>query len=567
MIHFTNAVRELNGKLDGSLNSHKLALVASLIFTYYELLSGEETTSLQHLRGGANILSSMSDKPRGPSESLKLQAPQSHSSGISPLPLPDLMTPQPQTLKQDPAAIPSDVDLSELASAFARAIIEVSCYGVRYRFAPLAVPTLPTSFSSLAGPSGARYHLDLIVSYMYTTMDFRIEPSRTLPTEMLSEQISFYKQTVLSLLHQWNALFHQYQTTIPHESSFKDRTISLILTVQSRLAYLKLITHFFEDESIYDHYTDEFSRIIQLCEQVLASSTSTIVLLSTSTPSSSSPKGSNSNSNSNTHSSSDLHSASPSPSPASAFKTQQRPSIRFTTDSAIVHPLFFITLKCRSPTLRRRALALLAQAGREAAHDGHKLAVAANWVMEREEAVSAAFTQTVGQIQEGEPEQIQTQNQNQRWERQGELLGGATFSAGLAERLTVPAIALTTAPAIAHTATSAAAPVEPALTTAAAATATATTLPQGSNQNEDEAAVKLPARIRTLALRFCPDGESVQILCARKSEGNFLEAKGEWMYFAGLAWFDGVKRPMSGEQEKVLEREVERFREWHGSVR
>ena len=333
--HFTNAVRELNTKLDQSLYSQKLALVASLVFTFYELLSGDEIVSLLHLVGGANIVATLQNK-----SPLFSDTPESrllHASNSS----------TPSSVYSPGQHV--DADFFEISDEFARAITEVSCYGVRYMFAPLAVPRLPAKFPSIYGVDGARRHLDLIIAYMYTTIDFRLEYSRTLPTKPLPPALASQIQVIEDLLRQWTSLFTTFQNPAGSMTDH-ERTPSKILEIQSRLANLKLATHFYEDESIYDSYSSDIDDIVSRCEQVLYSSSN----------------------------------------PARG---------RFLADPAIVHPLYYITIKSRSNTIRRGALTLLRQAGREAAHDGRKLAAAAQWVIEREEADSKVVAEeAIGEV-------------------------------------------------------------------------------------------------------------------------------------------------------------------------
>ena len=313
--NFTTAVRELNGRLDQSLYSHKLALYASLIFTLYELLTGDEVVSLFHLRHGVNIIASLwsgqfteSDPP---------------DSGLS--------RPRYDT----------DTDLREIASAFARAATQVTVYGVRYMFTPLVVPELPAQFTSLSGLQGARYHLELIIFYMYTTIEFRYETLCTLPLEPLEQSLQAQILVVTEMLSRWSSALKNLEASSP-PTTVEDQTVSHILHVRSRLASLKLATHFYKGESIYDEYLTDFEDIISRCEKVVSA-------------------------NSNKR--------------------------NFSIDTAIVQPLYFVSLKCRRGVLRRRALTLLGRAGREGAHDGRTLAAIARWIIEREEADSKEMSE------------------------------------------------------------------------------------------------------------------------------------------------------------------------------
>ncbi|MCJ1331587.1 hypothetical protein MMC10_008278 [Thelotrema lepadinum] len=415
MSHFAEGARELNERLDHSLYSHKLALIASLIFTFYELLSGSEMISLLHLRHGANIVAGLHHKPTSPLPEL----PQSSGSTVidSPAPLratsPDI-----------------DVDVSEITEAFARAVTEISCYGVRYLFNPLVEPSLPQEFSSLSGPYGARSHLNLIISYMHSSLDLRLESTRTLPSKQLGISLESRFTVVKDLLSRWKDLYIDFQNWVTKMAE-QEAIISGILEMQHQLANLKLSTHFFEDESIYDSYSSEFQGIVSHCEAVLTS-------------------GPNS------------------------WKD------RFSADSAVVHPLYFVAIKCRVGPLRRRALTLLGHAGREGAHDGRKLATVARWVMEREEADAAEL--------------------------------GACSSPASVGTLS-------------------------------------TTTPD------------VRARIRGVVLHFDQGGEFVRILCSRKTEG------GEWMYYGGMARYDGVQESIDEKRALELASQVERYTTWHGTIR
>jgi hypothetical protein len=56
-----------------------------------------------------------------------------------------------------------------------------------------------------------------------------------------------------------------------------------------------------------------------------------------------------------------------------------------TADTQVIQPLFYVALKCRDGNLRRRANALLADAGREGVWDGQCSSAACAWIIAKEE--------------------------------------------------------------------------------------------------------------------------------------------------------------------------------------
>jgi hypothetical protein len=57
----------------------------------------------------------------------------------------------------------------------------------------------------------------------------------------------------------------------------------------------------------------------------------------------------------------------------------------YSSDSQIIHPLFYVAQKCRDGIVRRRAVRLLREAGREGVWDGQCTAAACAWIIEKEE--------------------------------------------------------------------------------------------------------------------------------------------------------------------------------------
>jgi hypothetical protein len=139
---------------------------------------------------------------------------------------------------------------------------------------------------------------------------------------VISGDHDIQRQTFIARLIQWNTALQGMLQQYEHNFSAVEDQASKILQVQQYSALLVLAVVDFRDDMIWDLYTADFEAMTNLASDVAASSTA-------------------------------------------SFSMNNKTVPNFSLDSGIVGPLFQVAYRCRSPALRRRAIAVLGASPRQ----------------------------------------------------------------------------------------------------------------------------------------------------------------------------------------------------------
>ncbi|KAF4631401.1 hypothetical protein G7Y89_g6725 [Cudoniella acicularis] len=225
-VKYLHAIQSLNNSLDTSTASWELALIASLLFTSFEVLRGNpnDTASLQHFGAGQAILKEYISKPQYISGTLK-----------------------------------------NLSKAFSRFDTQACSFAIFYQSKSVGTPAVPETFETI---SEARDVIDDIIAYMYRLFKPYKDQYRDLPYLSLPPKISAELKDVDRLLKDWSSTLEK--SINGSEPSIKEEAIGVkILRAQHLAAIIYISTHFYRDELAYDAFTKEFTEIILLATIII----------------------------------------------------------------------------------------------------------------------------------------------------------------------------------------------------------------------------------------------------------------------------------------------------------
>ncbi|KAH8805475.1 hypothetical protein F5884DRAFT_679223, partial [Xylogone sp. PMI_703] len=283
-----------------------VTLIACFLFVCVEFLRGNRERALAHLKSGLNILSN---------RALAVD----HGN--------DAQTKAPSIYQY--------VE-DELTQIFVRLNVQSSLFGES--MAPLnprtATQTSATSYTldTFSNILEARTCLDYLLS---VTLRFIREhsPARYISAPSINvivEQLKLDAQ-----LCRWSVAFERLVKGRP-ESSSKG---AIVLRVQHKVSSIWLKSCLVAEETIFDKFGPDFETIVSNAE-LLYQDSSNIVNSNNSSNTSKSNGKNNNNSNNNTPN----DSTTPN---------------HFFFDMAIIPPLYFVAIKCRHPSGRRKAISLL----------------------------------------------------------------------------------------------------------------------------------------------------------------------------------------------------------------
>ena len=342
---YGEAIQSLNSRIDHA-NKHNdvvgETLVAALLFAFFEVIQGSDLAALKHLEGGLFLLNQLRMERSEPSK-LFVDREDLFSSSL----------------------VKAFERLDLQASAFigSRQIPDVEKFVKPNYLPPVA---LPIYFSTL---SEARNHLNGTLKNAYqflrsTSEVHKYVPSHkpvignynivpALPTFGPIPPSTFQdRDTHIKALKRWSVVFQDLLCRASRSSAIKKTKIDeaeskeYATTWMSYLVTLiKVSTSLDANETVYDSHLSHFEAILEQADAVLC----------------------------------------PRPNINSPLKTN-REKQGFTIEMNFIHPLYFTALKCRSPTLRRKAVSLLRLSAKEGVWDGHIMARIAEHAISVEEA-------------------------------------------------------------------------------------------------------------------------------------------------------------------------------------
>lgn len=209
-----------------------------------------------------------------------------------------------------------------LGQVFTRLITQSIYLGTPYHKGPILVPDLNETLKTFSTISEARESLDdlFIATYVF----LRTVRDQTFSTDHQQPE----KYT--TLLQQWHTLFLDFINRQRPTFTPKDSSAATILQLHYISIYIILTTTLNSSVSALEALTPSFARIIALAETLLGPIS----------------RGTSLNTV-----------ASQSPSPAATPPMATLPKCTF--DLGVIQPLYFTALRCRSSSLRWRAISLL----------------------------------------------------------------------------------------------------------------------------------------------------------------------------------------------------------------
>lgn len=246
----------------------------------------------------------------------------------------DTTTPTLQTIPQD--------ELNQLLRVFARYDIQACTFikpnTERVKISLDLVP--PTSFTL----SEVRTHLDNLLISVYQLAKSDLAMYRYWPAESVPFEWRIRRDEGVQTFETWLAALEDYFRTAEARLSDADLKALLGMRMQVKVAIITLKTCIDSGpEATFDAFQADFEDVVGRIEHM----TTKLQL----------PEA----------------------------KPLDNESTGFTMELGIIHPLFFVALKCRDPAIRRRAIVQLKKAGREGVWEGPIVAVMAEKLMEMEE--------------------------------------------------------------------------------------------------------------------------------------------------------------------------------------
>lgn len=281
----------------------KLALLGSLVFLAVEVLRGHEHAALLHFRSGSDILKSLSfDETLLPPRMLHL------SQGE---------------------------EFDDVVTAFTRLSVEQIPF-VGLSSNSDAISILPPHFDALGI---ARSSLNSIVASLDTFLRKYGHPyCKALPSHPLPPPIQIRQFNLQNTLHSWLQKLNNFLCSPASTPDINDH--AKILLIQHLVAWIRISSHFFTSQLIYDAYLPEFEQIVDMTEAVV-----------------------------------DGNSENP----------PEAKGPCYTLDIAMAQPLYFVARYCRGGILRRRAIEVLRRVGGDGVYTGRSVAKIAEWIVQAEE--------------------------------------------------------------------------------------------------------------------------------------------------------------------------------------
>ncbi|KAM6509925.1 hypothetical protein FALCPG4_017561 [Fusarium falciforme] len=288
-------------KTDRDASSTRMVLITCAIFVCLELLQGRYMEGQTHLENGLNLLS-------------QLQA-DLQSAGTQGL----IVLGHPQESLNDSYLTEAFSRLYAQSSLFGRVpggCCKSKSYAIATVFADSTIQAPPPLFGSM---SQARQHLDGLFNAIHclTVQCPRESIVREAPIELLDTQ-----SRILTGLRLWQRAYKVSRLNLTSQLNVRDALSYPLLTVYHTMAIVMATTCLAPpDESIFDSFEGSFVSVVSACEHLLEDAIAIIV--------------------------------------ADKAEGYCSGGFSFTADIGLIPPLYYTALKCRAPSLRRRAIRML----------------------------------------------------------------------------------------------------------------------------------------------------------------------------------------------------------------
>jgi hypothetical protein len=252
---YLEAVKTLNQSLDGSAQSMELALFASILFTVFEVLQGNDRAALMHLKGGLGII-----------QTLHRQSIHDYSYSF-----------QSTVIYGRQLA-----ELDGLTKAFLPLSIQASNAALIYSVKGIKPLHCPAIFGSVLE---SRNSLDSILAVAQEDFQSYGQSYKMLPSD-LAAKVNRYQ----SLLALWFDAFTAFKAKLEEKASSslppisKQRHATTILSIQPTVAWIGISTYFCRDQTLYDFFIHHFQQVIGLAEAVVGNGDNDLNMSASSIP-------------------------------------------------------------------------------------------------------------------------------------------------------------------------------------------------------------------------------------------------------------------------------------------
>lgn len=333
---YGDALRQLNTELNNrNQKNAKLAIIASILFTCFEVLRRNNMAAVVHYSAGMRELL----------RQIKLGA----NNVTSGEPIPD--TGLPPQVRERP-----QTELDDMLRVFARYDIQ-ACTFTKPKAVPLDSELALVPPAKFTLPD-ARRHLDNLLISVYQFVKSDLGMYRYWDANLVPLTWRVRRDEAVVTFEQWlNALEGYLENAGPRPLANEVKSL-LGLRLQVKVAIIMLKTCIdCSPESTFDQFTEAFEDIVSRVERM----TTSLALVEA--------------------------------------KPLDNDTTPFTMELGIIHPLFFVATKCRHPTLRRRAITQLRKAGREGVWEGPIVALLCDRIVQIEETgVSIADGEPVPEL-------------------------------------------------------------------------------------------------------------------------------------------------------------------------
>lgn len=278
--------------------SARVVLITCVVFVCLELLRGRYVEGQTHLHSGLNLLSQLQAKLHTPG-----------TQGV-------LVMGHPQESVSDGYLLEAFSRLYTQSSLFGQ--VPGACrkpYAIATVIPDSTIQAPPPLFSSM---NQARQHLDGLFNTIHclTVRCPQKNVVRDAPKALLDTQSRI--QTCLRL---WRQAYKVSRLTLISQLNLRDALSYPLLTVYHTMAVVMATTCLTPDESMFDSFEAAFASVVSTCEEILRAAVQVIVADT-----------------------------------AAGYCSE---GFSFTADIGLIAPLYYSALKCRVPSIRRRAIKLL----------------------------------------------------------------------------------------------------------------------------------------------------------------------------------------------------------------
>jgi Fungal specific transcription factor domain len=319
---YGKALRQLNEQLNKPTKTNaKFAIICSILFACFEVLRRNNMGAVVHYQQGMRQLMRQMNLPEADDTAVT-----SYSNG---------------TYQNRHRQIPQG-ELDIIMRVFARYDIQACTFSKDHaERVSLEMPqTVPTSLTL----EQVRNHLDNLLICVYQLIKSDLRMYRYWNEANVPSQWRARRQEAVSTFSDWLGALEAFlqQSSTPLNAAERRGLLGLQFQIKVALIMLKMCIDC-KPETTYDMFVTDFEDIVSRTEKLFQS----LALIDA--------------------------------------RPLDQEHTEFSMELGLVHPLFFVAVKCRDWNLRRRAIAQLRKAGKEGVWEGPIMAVLAQKIMRLEE--------------------------------------------------------------------------------------------------------------------------------------------------------------------------------------